>query len=236
MNGESLRVESRGVLAEAALLLAWAIGIVAALLLGACAYEIGYRAEYVPPEAPSYVAQGKLLIVMPEEQREFVYEGPPSSSTGDFTTLTVPIGSMVQDIATQVFDQCFAYGVEFVDDTADRDDYVLALEGDLQDFVYSYTKIIDEGFDERDTETWIVPEVDISFAVKAHNRSGSTVLDKVYDSGIVAGESYMVTAKPAERINRTLHATLHALMLQLAADVRPLLIDECELTDVAAGG
>jgi hypothetical protein len=43
----------------------------------------------------------------------------------------------------------------------------------------------------------------------------------------------MVTSRPAERINRTLHATLHSLMLKLAADLRPLLLEECEITDVA---
>jgi hypothetical protein len=75
--------------------------------------------------------------------------------------------------------------------------------------------------------------VNISVAVKAHNLAGATVLDKIYDSGVMAGESYMVTSRPAERINRTLHATLHSLMLKLAADLRPLLLEECEITDVA---
>ena len=204
-----------------------------ALTLGACAYELGYRPEYVPAAAPNYVAQGKLLIVMAPEQREFVYDGKPSSATGDFTTLVVPIGSIVQDIAAQVFGECFAHGVEFVDSTAGRDDYVLALEGDMQEFVYSYTKVIDEGFNEQPANVWITPEVDIAFAVKGYDRAGDVVLDKIYDSGVQSGESYRVTSKPAERINRTLHATLHALMLQVAADVRPLLLDECEITEVA---
>ena len=56
-------------------------------LLAACAYEIGYQPAYLPSAAPDYVAQGKLLVVMPEEQRAFTYEGPPSSRTGDYTTL-----------------------------------------------------------------------------------------------------------------------------------------------------
>jgi hypothetical protein len=212
----------------------------AALIGGAaaaasCAYEVGYRPEYLPEGAPSFVAQGKLLVVMPQEQREFVYEGRPSSTTGDFTTLTVPIGSIIQDIATDVFGECFAYGVEFVDSLEGQADYVLALEGDMQEFVYAYNKVIEQGFDEQDVDVWITPELEISFAVKAYNRSGATVLDRTYDSGVQAGESYMVTGRPAERINRTLHATLHALMLQLAADLRPLLIGECELVDVADG-
>lgn len=213
------------------------LGILAAassgVVLGGCAYEIGYRGEYLPQEPPQYVAQGKLLVVMPEEQRSFVYEGPPSSRTGDFTTLTVPLGAIVQEIASHVFGECFAYGVEFAPSRAGRDDYVLALEGDMQEFIYSYTKVIDEGFDAERADVWIVPEVEIAFAVKGYNRAGDLVLDKIYDSGLAAGEEYMITSKPAERINRVLHATLHDLMLELVADVRPLLMEECEVTDLA---
>lgn len=208
--------------------------VLAALALGACAHEIGFHAEYLPGEPPQYVAQGKLLILMPEEQRAFVYAGPPSSRTGDFTTLIVPIGNIVQEIARHVFGECFAYGVEVTDSLAGRDDFVLAIEGDMQRFIYSYTKVIDAGFGGEEADSWIVPELDVAFAVKGYNRSGETVLDKVYDSGIKAGEAYRTTSKPAERINRVLHTTVHDLMLRLVADARPLLMAECQLTDRAS--
>lgn len=206
----------------------------AALALGGCAYEIGYRGEYLRQEPPQYVAQGKLLMVMPEEQRTFTYEGPPSSRTGDYTTLVVPIGNIVQEIARHVFGECFAYGVEVADSREGHDDYVLAIEGDMQQFIYAYDRVIDAGFNADRADVWTVPEVQIAFAVKAYDRAGEQVLDKVYDSGVMAGEEYLVTSKPAERINRVLHATMHDLMLQLVADVRPLLMERCQVTDVAA--
>jgi hypothetical protein len=205
----------------------------AALALSACAHEVAYQEQYLPPEAPTYVAEGKLLVVMPEEQRAFVYEGPPSSTTGDYTTLIVPIGNIVQEIASHVFGECFAYGVEFADSREGHDDYVLAIEGDMQQFIYSYTKVIDQGFDAEDTTSWIVPEVEIAFEVKVYNRAGEQVLDKIYDSGVAAGPEYLITSRPAERINRVLHTTLHDLMLELVADVRPLLMEECRITDLA---
>ncbi len=226
MNGGLL---SRGGLARVA-------ALAAAIALGGCAYEIGYRPVYLPSAAPSYVAQGKLLVVMPEEQRAFIYEGPPSSRTGDYTTLVVPIGNIVQEIASHVFGECFAYGVEFAAGREGHDDHVLAIEGDMQQFMYAYDRVIDAGFNGERADVWTVPEVQISFAVKAYNRAGEQVLDKVYDSGVMAGEEYLVTSKPAERINRVLHATLHNLMLQLVADVRPLLMGECQITDVVATG
>jgi hypothetical protein len=203
--------------------------VLALLALGGCAYEVQFQEEYLPQEAPQYVARGKLLMLMPEEQRTFTYQGPPSSRTGDYTTLIVPIGNIAMEIARHVFGECFAYGVEVTDSLAGRDDFVLAIEGDMQQFIYSYTKVINAGFDGAPTDSWIVPEVELAFAVKGYNRAGETVLDKVYDSGIKAGEEYVTTSKPAERINRVLHTTLHDLMVDLVADVRPLLMEECEL-------
>jgi hypothetical protein len=204
-----------------------------AFILGGCAHEIGFNSAYLPQEPPAYLAQGKLLLIMPEEQRTFVYEGPPNSRTGDYTTLIVPVGTIVQEIASHVFGECFAYGVEVTDSRAGRDDFVLAIEGDMQEFIYSYTKVIDAGFNGERADTWIVPEVEVAFAVKAYNRAGETVLDKVYDSGVASGEEYMITSKPTERINRVLHTTVHDLMLELVADVRPFLMEECEVTELA---
>jgi hypothetical protein len=190
----------------------------------------------VPQQTPPFIAQGTLLVVMPQEQREFVYQGSPASSTGDFTTLTVPLGAIVEDIARQVFGACFAHGVEFVEALPPGGDYVVALLGDMRKFTYSYTKVIEQGFsDDADVLRWITPELEIAFDVVIFDRGGSVVLEKTYDSGLTAGESYLVTNRPAERINRTLHATLHALMLQVASDLRPLLVGECEVADVGPG-
>jgi hypothetical protein len=75
--------------------------------------------------------------------------------------------------------------------------------------------------------------VEVAFAIKGYNPAGDLVLDKVYDSGVTAGEEYLVTSKPAERINRVLHTTVHNLMVELVADVRPLLMEECEITELA---
>lgn len=210
--------------------------IAVALALGGCAHEVGFHDTYLPQEPPAYLAQGKLLIIMPEEQRAFVYEGPPSSRTGDFTTLIVPIGTIVQEIASHVFGDCFAYGVEVADSREGRDDFVLAIEGNMQEFIYSYSKVIDAGFNGQPADVWIVPEVEVAFGVKGYNRGGEMVLDRVYDSGVTAGEEYLVTLKPAERINRVLHTTVHDLMVELVADVRPLLMEECKVTELATAG
>ena len=36
----------------------------------------------------------------------------------------------------------------------------------MQQFAYSYTKVIDAGFNAERADTWIIPEVEVAFAVK----------------------------------------------------------------------
>lgn len=210
-------------------------GLLLAMLAGlltACVHELAYNPAYVPPERPSFIAKGALLIVLPDEQETFEYESGPASEVGNFETLLIPVGEIVRDIAMDVFGSCFADGLIFADDRAIDEPYVIALEGNLQSLLYRYTRIIDAGFDEENPSVWLVPQVDIAFDVRAYDRRGDRVLDKVYESGIVSGEAYQTALRPTERINATLHATLHRLMLDVALDLRQLLIGECEITDL----
>ncbi len=71
----------------------------------------------------------------------------------------------------------------------------------------------------------ITPQVEVELELTAYDSAGGTILEKTYNSGLVSGEAYIVSYQPQEEINRTLHATLHGLMLQVAADIRPLLTE-----------
>ena len=206
--------------------------LLAMLMLAACAHQVGYEPDYVPPERPLFVADGKLLIVMPQEQQQLMYEGSPDSEIGSFTRLEIPFGAIMRDIATQVFGSCFARGIEFADSRTAATGYVLALEGELDKFSYRYERVIDDSLSVEEPTSWIIPEVQIAFHIHAYDTEGRELLEKAYDSGLYAGERYMV-ARASERINETLHHALATLMLQVANDVRPLLVGECEITDLA---
>jgi hypothetical protein len=208
--------------------------ILLAWLASGCSYEVGYEPEYVPSDEPSYVAQGKLLLVLHQADRQYVYKGPPSSDVGDFTTLTIPLGMIMDRIAQDVFGSCFAYGVAVSDSLDPAQGYVLAIEPDLSQFMYRYTRILNESFEEQaqdESEAEVVPEVQVGLSLKAYDHAANLVLDKNYQSGIVAGESYTVTSHPEERINQAVHAALHRLMVQAAEDIRPLLVGECEISE-----
>lgn len=202
-------------------------------LLSACSYQVGYQPQYLPAERPSFVAHGKILVVLPESESSFVYKGGPASSVGDYTTLTIPIGRIVRDISKEVFTSCFAEGVEFADKRSEGKDYVIAVEPNLQSFLYRYAQVVDTGFSEEDPDRWIVPEVEVTLDVRAYSANGELLLRHRYGSGVAAGKEYRTTTRPAERINQTLHATLHHLFVQIATDLRPLLIGACRVDDLA---
>ena len=210
--------------------------------LSACASEVGFDLSFIPEERPAYVANGQILIVMPPFQRSLVFQGPPSSARGNFTTLTIPMGALMMGVSEEVFAACFAEGVAFAEDIYSAEDYVVAIEAKLLDFLYSYTDALEVSSEDRRTlevsledtdvlegnfgnapENLITPQVRVELEVTAYDSGRRTILEKTYNSGLVSGEAYFVSYRPQEKINRTLHATLHGLMLQVAADIRPLL-------------
>lgn len=206
-------------------------GLLAALALSGCAYEVAFDPDYVSEEAPSFIAEAQIQIVLPAAERSFVFEGRPTTETGDFTTLTIPMGSIMQEITGEVFESCFMYGVTFSDRLDTGADYVVAIEPHIQAFSYGYNRVVENPFSEP-PEATITPQVEFGLDLKVYDRAGRTVLEKLYESGLVSGESYIVTARPQERINETFHAALQEIMLTAAEDIRPFLVGQCEITDL----
>jgi hypothetical protein len=202
-------------------------------VLAGCAYQVEYEADYVGDEQPGYVADAEIVVLMHPHDTEYVYQGSPTTSVGEFTTLTIPIGNIMQEITAEVFSSCFSYGVVFTDSLRRDMNFLVAIEPEIREFSYEYDRVpIGSGFDEEPRfET--TPRVSFDLSVKAYNGAGDTVLDRVYASGSVAGEPYEVTNRPYERINATFHTALQNIMLRVADDIRPLLVGQCEITDLA---
>jgi len=73
----------------------------------------GTRNKGAVGSAPSYVADAEVVILMHPHDTEYVYQGAPTTQVGEFTTLTIPIGNIMQEIAAEVFSSCFSFGVVF---------------------------------------------------------------------------------------------------------------------------
>lgn len=206
-----------------------------ALLLAACAAEVAYEPEYLEPAIPGYLAETQILILMQPEDAEYVYEGTADSYIGQTFTLRMPIGAITREISAEVFQRHFNYGVVFADSPPPDLRYVVAIEPEIRDFSYRYEQYLEEsvvemrpipGGLEAVPATVITPTIRFELALRAYDAMGKVVLDKIYPSGDVAGESYYVTSRPHERINATFHATLQKMMLQVAEDLRPFLASQ----------
>ncbi|HLF10898.1 MAG TPA: hypothetical protein VJA26_06760 [Gammaproteobacteria bacterium] len=209
-----------------------------AVVLTGCAHEVGFNADYVSHALPESTTAGKLLIVMPQSEREFIYQGAAQSPRGAEHTLIIPMGAIVAEIGTAVFGQCFEQGVVFGNDLASSEGYALAVAPDLTSFVYRYTdfaqRAVAEGEDSAEALVLITPQVEVTLTVTAYDPAGRPVLEDAYESGTVSGESYIISNAPDEKINELLHATLHKLMMQAAGDVNSLLGGQCDLHELSA--
>ena len=169
---------------------------------------------------------------MQDDDLQYVYEGRPDSLVGQSVMLTMPIGSIMREIAAHVFQFYFNYGVVFTQDLSPDVRYIIALQPEIRDFSYRYDRRAEEDLIEmRPTDdgieavpvTVMTPSIQFDLDLIVYDASGNVVLDKTYPSGTVAGQSYMITSRPHERINGTFHAALQDMMLTVAEEIRPLI-------------
>jgi hypothetical protein len=205
------------------------------LILCGCAAEVAYEPQYLESAIPKYLAETRILILMNPEDMEYVYEGTADSFIGRDFTLRMPIGAITREIAADVFQSHFNYGVVFAGTPPPDLRYVVAIDPEIRDFKYRYEQRLEENVIEMRTidgeteaipATVITPTIEFELALRAFDSEGNIVLDKIYPSGTVAGESYYVTSRPHERINATFHATLQSMMLRVASDLRSFLAEQ----------
>jgi hypothetical protein len=206
--------------------------ISATIAFGGCAYQVDYEADYVADEQPSYIADAEIVVLMHPHDTEYVFQGAPTSAVGEFTTLTIPIGNIMQEITAEVFSSCFAYGVVFTESLSRDMNYLVAIEPEILDFSYQYDRAPIGSQIDQEPRFLTTPRVAFELSVKAYDSVGETVLENTYASGSVAGEPYEITSRPYERINATFHSALQDVMLRVADDIRPLLVGQCEISDV----
>ena len=212
-----------------------------ALAFGGCAsVEVAYEPEYLEAAVPSYLAETQILVLMEDQDNQYVFEGPPESFVGQGIDLRIPLGAITREITAGVFRSHFNYGVVFADEMPDYLPYIIAIEPEIMGFSYRYDQFVDETVMEMQAidesfepvpVTVITPSIQFELDIVAYDTQGNLLLEKTYPSGLVAGESYIVTSRPHERINATFHATLQEIMLEVADDLRPLLATHPNIFD-----
>ncbi len=209
--------------------------LIGSALLAGCAAQGQFESNYLEQVNPPYLAETKIVILMHDHDLEYTFEGKPTSQIGENITLTMPLGSIMREVAASVFQSYFMYGVVFTEELSPSLLYLVALEPEIRDFSYRYDRQVEaDVFDVRRSDSGdlaaepvsvITPSISFTLDIKAYDSDGKVLLQKSYDSGQVAGESYIVTSRPHERINATFHKALQEIMLKVADDIRPFLAE-----------
>ena len=94
--------------------------------------------------------------------------------------------------------------------------YIVAVKPRIQRFEYAYNQLKNVGFA-------ITPQVWVDLEVIAYAPDGKVLINKVYESGLCEGESYLMSGSPAEKINQEVHQALWQLMAQAIAELETAL-------------
>ena len=187
------------------------------LVLG-CTSTATYNQSYEGPlvEAVPKLLDGKALIYSPNTEGSYVFRGGPTSFTGGGTTLEISLGEITQIISTRVFSRIFSGGVERSNSISNVSNYRAAINLRAARFSYAFNQLKNIGFA-------VTPQVDVSIDLILMNSQGVEVYRHTYDSGVVDGDSYVMSGSPSERINRVAHEAITELINRAAMDTYYLL-------------
>ena len=96
---------------------------------------------------------------MEDEEESFVYSGSPSSFTGSGTTLTIPLGFVLREVAEEILEDRFSGGTDFANEFKSNEGYKIALHPCIKHFDYRFNQLKNIGFA-------ITPEVEVDIQVK----------------------------------------------------------------------
>jgi hypothetical protein len=184
-----------------------------ALLISGCTSVVGYNPSYLSVDAPRLNLAGKSLVVMSDNDAQWVYAGKPTSFTGGASTMTVPMGEITKQVAIRVFGAAFRDGADFRNRTGDVSGYRLIVQPKVGSFTYAYNQLKNFGFA-------ITPTITMELRVQLSSADGRMLLEKTYSSGPTEGAAYAISGSPAEKINQLAHQTLFKLMTNAAEDAR----------------
>lgn len=195
------------------------LSLVLVSLTSACAYQVGFNPAYLPDEDVELVSAGSVLLVMPEDEENFVHTGSPSSFTGGGTSLTIPLGYILKSVSEDVLGDRFSGGIAFSNQDMPNSDSAIVFRPSIQRFEFWYNQARNLGFA-------VTPQVEIDLHVRMLDRAGSVLCDEVFASGRISGDSYFISGSPAEKVNQTVHRVLYDLLEQSLANAQPSIAEQ----------
>ncbi len=203
--------------------------VLGAVMLSAygCAYQTAYNSTYVPDEPSGHWSSNDAMVVMSEDDFNYTYKGSPSSFTGGGTTLEIPMGYIIREISMEVLRDRFSGEIGFANDVM-PDRYQLALRSSIEKWDYKYNQLRNLGFA-------IMIQAELDLQVEILDASGNVIFDQTYASGLVDGQSFMMSFGPEEKVSALLHELIYGHLEQALDDARPAISQALNLPPIGGG-
>lgn len=193
----------------------FAVLVMAAFLTG-CAHTANYRPQYVSDQLVLVrpTLEGAALVVTEPAEDQRVYSAHPSSWTGAALTFEATLGEFLRDMTVDVLSRKFKGPVRHAAQlpTEAAGSYRIVVRPKILHFDHRYNQLKSLGM-------YVTPEAKIVLFVRLYDAQGRQLLEKTYESDYTSGGGYVVSLKPAERINRAVHRNLFDLILRMANDI-----------------
>ena len=178
-------------------------------------YNPGYEAR---DQYPSESLPGRALILTDTSDDSLTLSQSPSSFTGGGTTINVQVGQIIKQVATNVFDALFEGGAASSNDPSAAAEYTVVVKPTHGSLDFEYDSLENVGFA-------ITPKATVTIRVEVSDPSGDTLIENVYSSGVVAGDTYVASSEPSEKINKVIHVAVGRAIAEAARDLRTKMDD-----------
>ena len=187
------------------------------IFLAGCVSTLNYNETYVGNPAPVGLGtlSGKAALLMRPGDDAFVFSGNPTRFTGAATSLSIPFGLVIKDVALKSLKNSFSDGADFISDIPEANDYTMIMEPKYGGFSYAYNSAKTLGFA-------ITIQAELNLMVSFYDKEGSLLKQETYSTGLRDGETYAMSMQPAEKVNRLAHELTAELVARAIRDAETL--------------
>ena len=195
----------------------WAVPLLFLAVFSGCATTVKYNADYLEWDIKNIepTIQGKALIVTESKEDNRSYSQGPSSFIGATLKVQGNFSQYLYKISESVFDRFFTEGSDQSYKLKTRSDYKVIIKPEIVHFDYRFNRL-------KNLFVAVTSESSLSLYVEVFNRKGTKVFEKKYESSYVPGDTYLLSLKPAEKINKSIHKALFKLVMEVSEDVAGL--------------
>lgn len=185
------------------------------LAIVGCAYQSGYNPSYVPDEDPQFLSHQQALLWISSEQANFIYDERPSGFRGGATSISIPVGIILSNVAAEVLRDRFSGGVGFQNKQPPGSKCCITLAPSIRRMDYKHNR---SGWN-------YTASIELDLHVEFIDKSAQSFFKHTYSSGVVHTPEYAGwSQESADEVSALVHRTVYELLETAFDDAQQLII------------